>query len=307
MKKSCDFAAIGYCGIDSIAIVPSIPLDSKVEIIESFEQGGGPAATAAVAAARLGADTVFIGSVGDDSAGNAIIEEFASENVDTSHIAVRKGGTSPRAYCWIEANTGKRSIAWTRGKREELASDEVDEELIRNSRICHLDGHQMEAALAAAKIAAANNIPVSLDAGTIRPGIEKIIEFTDILISSEEFARRYTGESDNESALRALGKNGAAVTAVTMGEKGSMALGKDGEIIRCPAFKITPVDTTGAGDVFHGAFCVRYLETKDVYECMRFASAVSALKCLKSGGRTGIPSRAEVDEFLKRFCSRHGQ
>lgn len=299
MKKSCDFAAIGYCGIDSIAIVPAIPLDSKVEIIDNFDQGGGPAATAAVAAARLGADAAFVGSVGDDSAGSAILEEFAAEKVDTSHVAVRAGGSSPRAYCWIEADTGKRSIAWTRGKREELSADEVDEEFIKNSRILHFDGHQMQAALAAAKIAKANNIPVSLDAGTIRPGIEKLIEVTDILIASEEFSRRYTGASDNESALKLLGRNNSAVTAVTMGEKGSIALGKDGEIIHCPAFKITPVDTTGAGDVFHGAFCVRYLETQDVYECMRFASAVSALKCLKSGGRTGIPTRAEVDEFLK--------
>ena len=299
MKTNCDFAAIGYCGIDSIAIVPSIPLDSKVEIIESFDQGGGPAATAAVAAARLGADTAFIGSVGDDGAGNAILEEFAKEKVDTSRVAVRAGGTSPRAYCWIEAATGKRSIAWTRGKRAELSADEVDREFIKNTKILHFDGHQMEAALAAAEVAKANNIPVGLDAGTIRPGIEKLIAVTDVLIASEEFARRYTGESDNEAALKALGKNGSAVTAVTMGEKGSIALGKNGEIIHCPACKIDPVDTTGAGDVFHGAFCVRYLETKDVYECMRFASAVSALKCLKSGGRTGIPTRAEVDEFLK--------
>ena len=83
-----------------------------------------------------------------------------------------------------------------------------------------------------------------------------------------------------------------------MGDQGSMVL-DNGTILRCPAFKIQPVDTTGAGDVYHAAFGVRYLETQDLMDCMRFASAVSALKCLKLGGRTGIPTRTEVDDFLK--------
>ena len=84
-----------------------------------------------------------------------------------------------------------------------------------------------------------------------------------------------------------------------MGKAGSMAL-EGGRIVRCPAFRVEAVDTTGAGDVYHAAFAVRYLETRDLYDCMRFASAVSALKCLKLGGRAGIPSRAQVDDFLKR-------
>ena len=85
-----------------------------------------------------------------------------------------------------------------------------------------------------------------------------------------------------------------------MGDKGSMVLGKKGEILFCPAFSITPVDTTGAGDVYHAAFGVRYSETADVMESMRFASAVSALKCLQMGGRTSIPTRDQVNDFLNR-------
>ena len=100
-----------------------------------------------------------------------------------------------------------------------------------------------------------------------------------------------------EKALRALSGIGAAVTGVTMGDKGSMMMDK-GRMVRCPAFRITPVDTTGAGDVYHAAFGVRYLETRDLMECMRFASAVSAIKCLQLGGRAGIPSRADVERFL---------
>ena len=103
-----------------------------------------------------------------------------------------------------------------------------------------------------------------------------------------------------EEALFALAGIGAKVTGITMGELGSMVLA-EGKILRCPAFKVDKVvDTTGAGDVYHTGFAVRYLETDDLMECMRFASAVSALKCGKLGGRTGIPTRKEVDEFLKR-------
>lgn len=301
MTKKFDFTGLGFCSNDYIALLPEIPLDSKVKMLEHLIQGGGPAATSTVAASRLGLKAAFISSVGDDDAGKKIIADFDTEKVFTKSIQIRSGKTSPVAYCWTDAPTGKRSVAWTSGDLVEVTPDEIDYELIAASRVLHLDGHHTRAALAAAKFAKANGVLVNMDAGTLRDGVPELLTYTDILIASEEFARRITGINDLDKAIFKLAEYGAKVTGITMGELGSMVLTPEKSILRCPAFKLEKVvDTTGAGDVYHTGFCVRYLETDDLMECMRFGSAVSALKCGKLGGRTGIPNRNEVDLFLKQ-------
>ncbi len=292
------FIGLGFCGNDYLALLPEIPLDAKVRIERHLVQGGGPAATATVAAARLGLEASFIGVVGDDDAGKCIVKELEAEGIDTSSMKVRSGASSSIAYCWVDGRTGKRSIAWSHCSGKELGEDDIDYGLIRSAAILHLDGHNPKGALAAAKEARKCGVPVSLDAGTLRDGIAELLPYVTILIASEAFARKFSGERRLENALFRLKETGADVVGITMGKEGSMAL--DGEkVLRCPAFKIDAVDTTGAGDVFHGAFCVRYLETHEIGECLRFASAVSALKCLQLGGRTGIPNRRQVEEFLE--------
>ena len=298
MKDYPYFTALGFCSNDFLSFLPEIPLDNKVRILKHIVQGGGPAATSAVAAARLGVPSAFIGAVGDDDPGKWILRDFEKERVCTRGIAVRRGCSSAIAYCWIDSRNGKRSVAWTQGDLKELAPEEIDMDLVRHAKVLHLDGHHAGAALAAAREARKQGIPVSLDAGTWRESMKPLLPLTTFLIASEAFARQYSGEEDLRKALFKLGEIGAPVTGVTMGEKGSMALDK-GNILYCPAFRITPVDTTGAGDVYHTGFALRYLETHDLMESMRFASAVSALKCLQPGGRTGIPSRDEVDRFLE--------
>ena len=296
--EKIDFIGLGFCSTDYLALLPEIPLDGKVQMLEHLVQGGGPAATATVAAARLGLSAAFCGTIGDDEPGQWIRRDFEAEKVDTRALVSRSGRTSPIAYCWIDQPTGKRSIAWTRGNLEELRPEEVNLDLVRQARILQLDGHQPTAALTAAKEARKHGIPVLLDAGTLRDGVKELLPYVTILIASELFARQYSGEQELDKAIFKLAEAGAEVTGVTMGKEGSMVL-ENGKIVRCPAFGIVPVDTTGAGDVYHGAFGVRYLETHDLMECMRFASAVSAIKCLKLGGRAGIPTRKEVDSFLR--------
>lgn len=300
--KHFDFVSLGFCSNDYLAVLPEIPIDNKVQMLEHLVQGGGPAATSAVAAARLGMSTAFIGVAGDDEPGKWIVRDFEAEKVSTQGMIVRRGHTSAIAYCWIDAPTGSRSVAWTRGTLPELQADEVDLDLVRHAKILHLDGHNPKAALAAAKEAKKCGVLVNLDAGTLRDGVRELLPFVDILIASELFARQYSQQDDLEKALRKLGEIGARVTGVTMGSAGSMVL-DGGKTVHCPAFRITPVDTTGAGDVYHTGYAVRYLETQDPMQCMRFASAVSALKCLKLGGRTGIPTRAQVDGFLAEHQS----
>ena len=151
MKDYPYFTALGFCSNDFLSFLPEIPLDNKVKILKHIVQGGGPAATSAVAAARLGVPAAFIGAVGDDDPGKWILRDFGKEGVETRGIAVRRGCSSAIAYCWIDSRNGKRSVAWTQGDLKELAPEEIDMELVRNSKVLHLDGHHAEAALAAAR------------------------------------------------------------------------------------------------------------------------------------------------------------
>ena len=290
---------IGYCGMDYLCIVPYVPLDDKVEMVKSLVQGGGPAVTAIVAAARLGARTVFGGAVGDDERGARILAGLKEEGVDTRGVKVRPRARSPAGICWIEQKSGWRSIAWTHGTARPLAPREIDRGTILRSDVLHLDGHQTRAAIAAARIARRHGVAVSLDAGTIVPGIEELLALSDIVIASAEFARRHTGEARPEAAVRKLFSAGRRFSAVTLGPAG--ALGFDGSLLlRCPAFEVGVVDTTGAGDVYHGAFAFAFASGKPWPECMRFAAAVAALKCTRFGGRTGIPDFKTTEKFMRK-------
>lgn len=288
---------LGYCSVDYLSIVPHIPVDDKVEIVQSLIQGGGPAATAIVTVAKLGAETSFIGVVGDDERGKAILDGLSVEGVGIGGMKIRRGAESPAAFCWIEKTNGKRSIAWTRGNAKQLSPDELDDKLIKRSKVLHLDGHQTSAAIAAAKIAQTHGVTVSIDAGTIVLQIDELLELSDIVIASEKFASYHTGKLSIEKAVEKLFTANCKFSAITMGNRG--VIGFDGKnLLKCPAFKVDVVDTTGAGDVFHGAFVYKYSIGGTWHECMRFASAVSALKCTKFGGRTGIPSLSETENFL---------
>lgn len=284
--------------MDYLGIVPRIPIDDKVEIVETLQQGGGPAATAIVTAQRLGAATAFIGAVGEDERGKFIVSELIQEGVDCRYIKRQSGKASPAAFCWVVQNSGKRSIAWTRGTTTALTPSDIPHDMVASSRILHLDGHHAHAALVAARLARRHNTLVVLDAGTILPGIDQILEHTDIIIASETFAHTYTGKADIIEALKQLADASSQWVVVTLGSKGCIAF--DGtDIIDFPAFAIDVVDSTGAGDVFHGAFICKLLECDNLSYLLRFSSAVAALKCTQFGGRTGIPTLQQVERFLE--------
>ena len=303
VNDNVDILGIGYCGLDTLCLLPRIPLDDKVQISRTLVQGGGPAATATVAAARLGLDTAFLGVVGDDTRAEAVLQAFAKEGVDTQHVARRDGAESAAAFCWIDETTGKRSIAWSHGTAPALAADEVPAGLVRSTRALHFDGHQTAAAIRSAEIAKEENIPVFLDAGTIVPDIEELLSLCTVVIASQAFAKRFTGIDDPEEALRHLHGLGPQWTGITQGPAGS--LGFDGErIVFEGQFPVEVVDTTGAGDVYHGGFASRYVQSlkngnaPDLRDCMRFATITAGLKCRQLGGRTGIPSQDEVIQHL---------
>ncbi len=298
--KQFDFIGLGFCSNDHLAVLPFIPMDTKVKMISHAIMGGGPAANSTAGAATLGLSAAFAGTVGDDADGRMILEDFARQGVDTSMVKVRKGATSAIAYLWIEEQTGNRSCAWTREGLDELTEDEICPEVIASARILHLDGHNAAGAIAAAKVARDSGVIVNYDAGTLRDGTEELLPLADIMICSEEFIQKLTGLNDTERAVREVwAKYHPKVCGATMGKRGSMCFNGN-DFVKCPTFETEKVvDTTGCGDLFHTGFAVRYLETQDLMECQRFGAAVSSLKCRGLSGRPpSAPTRAEVEAFL---------
>ena len=145
-----DYISLGFCSNDHLAVLPFIPMDTKVKMVAHSIRGGGPAGNAAAGAAALGMRTAFAGTVGDDADGRMILDEFVREGVDVSMVKVRPGATSAIAYLWIEEKTGNRSCAWTREGLDELSADEIDAETVSRAKVLHLDGHNAVGALAAA-------------------------------------------------------------------------------------------------------------------------------------------------------------
>ncbi|MDD2708576.1 MAG: PfkB family carbohydrate kinase [Verrucomicrobiae bacterium] len=293
-----DLIGLGYCGLDHICLMPSIPQDDKVEILEHLVQGGGPAATATVAAARLGMRTAFLGVVGDDPSGAAIVKGLEMEGVNTQSLRVCSDTRSPAAYCWVESGNGKRGIGWTRGTVGSLQPASLKIELLQSVRLLHLDGHHMAAAAHAARIAKSGGATVSLDAGSFLDGIEDLMKLADLLVVSSSFADRFLGRLPPARQVEKLMSHGARIAAVTLGSEGVCAASREG-ILQRRAFAVQAVDTTGAGDVFHGALAYACLQNWPLARMIDFSSAAAAIKCLKLGGRTGIPTRTEVERFLE--------
>lgn len=301
-----DYVALGFVSNDHLAVLPFIPIDTKVKMLSHAIRGGGPAGNAVAGYATLGGTAAFIGTVGDDADGQMILDEFRREGVDVSSVKIRSGASSAIAYLWIDEKSGARSCAWTREGLNELSAEEIEGDsalvaLIEGAKVLHLDGHHAAGAIAAAKIARRAGVTVMYDAGTVRDGMEDLLALADLLICSEEFILKLTGLSDVEAAVRAVfAKYRPAVCGATMGARGSMCF--DGtNVVRCPAFSVEKVvDTTGCGDLFHAGFAMRWRETHDLLDCQRFGAAVSALKCRGVSGRPpACPTRCEVEELLK--------
>jgi len=300
-NPSFDVTGVGGAAWDFLGVITKNPVPGeKEQIIEMTQQGGGQTGTAISTVARLGGKAAIIGATGDDEFGQKIRESLRVEGVDISHMQIDRGKTSHIAFCMILSEGGDRTIFFNRGTKKFLEADDVDEEVILNSRCLITDTHHIKASVRAAEIARSSGIYVVTD-------IEKPTRFNDTLfklathnIIPFRFLLETTGEKDLENAMHAWReKYTDNILVATLGEKGSIACtGK--EIIRQEAYKIDPVvDTTGAGDVFHGAFAYGLTLEYDLCKNLKFASLVSGLKCRSLGGRAGIPTEKELKKYWK--------
>ena len=300
MEKRFDVVGIGYTALDYLGIVPHLPAgNTKLEVRDFTIQGGGPTATAMVTLRRLGLTAAYAGKVGGDGFGTRMLDELRREEVDVSSVVVEPGATSQFAFIMVDAKTAARTILWTRGSVSHLRANEVKVDLVASARGLFIDDLEPEAALVAAKAARAHAIPVLIDAGSLRPGVRELLPYCDYIIASELFAEQISGSTDLRTALEVLDSFGPKASVVTLGEKGCVFLSGEG-VVEVAGFTVEAVDTTGAGDVFHGAYLFAVLEGWDTLRACTFANAVAALKCRKLGGRAGIPNLSEALAFLAR-------
>ena len=269
--------------------------------------GGGPAATAIVAAAKLGVRAGWVGTAGTDEAADLKVRFLARHGVDVSRLVRRQGPENQVVVVYVEQTTGERVFCGLRKLGDNrLTPQELDRQYITSAQYLHLDGFQAEAALEAARWMRHAGRKVVLDGGTtggqIGPHLRQLIPHVDVLICGSGFIPALTGRTDLAEAGRAALDLGPSVVVQTEGDDGSYTTTAEGHF-HTPIFPVEVLDTTGAGDVFHGAYIVGLLRGWDVGRIATFASAVAAMKCTRLGGRAGIPTFDQAVEF----CRRHGR
>jgi len=294
-----DCLGVGICALDYLSILDPYPgLDEKIDVLASSIQGGGPVPTAMAALSKLGAKVAFVGKVGDDYEGKLIRSELEKFKVNTDFLIVDKKVKSLKAFIWVDKGSGKRTVALDRIKMSPIKPEELSFLKKVSFKYLHLDGRDIEANIFLAKKARKDGSEVILDLGSLRENIESLFPYVDYLVVSKKFAYDYTGLKDLSQACLELKKIGFKCVVITLSEKG--CLWTDSQKVNYfPGFKIDVVDTTGAGDVFHGGFIYGLLRKWRMGKIIQFASACAALKCRKLGGREGIPTLKEVENFLK--------
>lgn len=287
-----DVLCVGHASYDLVFSIDHHPNeDEKIFANQLTQCGGGPAANAAVTVARLGCKAAFAGYLGQDVYGNAHLQELLDEGVN---IALVMRGTSPTPLSTILVKpNGNRALINYKGNTQALAENAIDFSNT-NPKVILFDGHEPELSVPLAIKARERGIPTVLDAGSLHKGTEVLMSHVDYLVASEKFALQLTGNI--ATALQQLADL-VPNAIITLGERGLLwQRGKNrGEH---PAFLVDAIDTTGAGDAFHGAFAAAIACGMNWYESLNYASAAGALCCTKVGARPGLPLKQEIEALV---------
>lgn len=298
LPVTVDVVGVGLNATDTIIRLPRFPeINSKVEIISAEVLPGGQVASAVVACRRWGLTTRYVGKIGGDDAGRLQARLFAEEGVE-AHLIQAPGAASQVAYILVDENSGERTILWKRDPAIALRPEDLRPEWITQARALHVDGHDTAAAATAAKWARLAGIPVTADLDSVYPGVEALLPNVDFMLSSRQFPERLTGESDLRNSLPLLHRRYKfRLTAATLGADGVLAW--DGEDFHyCPGFVVEARDTTGAGDIFHGAFLYALLQGWPLARQLEFSCAAAALDCTASGARGRIAALEEIEKLM---------
>jgi sugar/nucleoside kinase (ribokinase family) len=273
---------------------------AKVSASEFITTGGGCAANAALAVARLNGRAAFAGPLGgkNDAVSERILAELAAEGVDCSGVARVDGGTASVSLILLDAQ-GEKTIATRRGVGLGQTLPQDADRLVAHVDAVLVDNRFPDFVAAVCRAAQARKIPIVIDLDLATEPHDALLKFGTYVIASSEALRATTGLAEPAAALARLAENVPGFVAVTDGPNGVYWLEK-GALRHMPAFAVTAIDTLGAGDAFHGAFTLALAEGLNLVGALRFASAAAALKCTHFGGAAGSPKRVEVEAFLKR-------
>ena len=256
---------------------------------------GGKGANQAVAAARLGAEVKMVGCIGDDVYGQLVLKALKDNNVDSTYVKVLPGENSGTAHITVAENDN--SIIVIKAANDLVSPALIDEawDAIKEADIVLLQ-HEIPAATNAYVIEKCfeAGVPVMLNPAPVAPVPPELLAKVTYLTPNEhEAAILFAGQGKADI----LGRNQGKVI-MTLGSKG-VAYAEKGQVYNVPGFKVQPVDTTGAGDTFNGAFAVARANGKNMYDSISFANAAAALSVQKLGAQGGMPYLNEVEEMLK--------
>jgi sulfofructose kinase len=291
--------AVGHAALDYVYRIEAFPSSpTKLRAIDHVTSGGGMAANAAATIARLGGDVSLWARVGDDASGGIIRHQLREAGVGISHVRACTGIPSATAAVIVDRR-GERLVISEDDHEFPLAADWLPVPEVETARAILSDLTWLEGTLAAFNAARVHGIPTILDVDlNSGPLFTRVIGLADYAIFSAGALKSFVDGSTEEERLAGVIRLGVRHAGVTLGARGYHWAARNGEHGRQAAFPVEAVDTTGAGDAFHGAFTWSVAEGKSDRDCARIAAAVSAMSCTGLGARSALPTRIELEKFL---------
>ncbi len=296
-----EILGLGCVAVDELIYVETFPVpDAKTPVLRTERQCGGLTATALVAGSRLGATCAYAGVLGTDELSAFAVERMRQEGIDLAHLRQRPEAGPVHSFIVVDSARQTRNIFFDASKPNGAAAAWPEAPVIQSARVLFVDTFGLEGMVRAARLARAAQIPVVADfERTTGPGFSDLLGLVDHLILSQSFAHTLTGQSDPQAAVELLWTKERKLVAVTCGAEGCWFLEEGKPAQHQPAFKVQAVDTTGCGDVFHGAYAAALAWGMGVGDRIRIASAAAALKATQTGGQAGIPTWLAVETFLR--------
>jgi sugar/nucleoside kinase (ribokinase family) len=293
-----DVVGVGANSVDYVYRLPTYPQPdsptAKLRIASHRVSFGGQTTTALCTCAALGLRAKYIGTFGNDDSGRRIREEVARHGVDLEDACVREA-PNPFAVILLAEGQGERIVLWDRDRVLALRDDELKPDVIRGARLVHVDDVDANAAIRAAGIARQAGLPVTSDIEALTDRTDALVEAVTIPIFAEHVLRALTGEDDVERALRKVRRTHEGVLCVTLGSRGAMLLDGD-RLHHEPGLPVNAVDTTGAGDVFRGAFIYALLRGDAPADLLRFANAAAAMSCTREGAIASVATLSALEQ-----------
>ena len=289
MKVLC----LGHATWDIVIPVDEYPIENtKNRVNNLIECGGGPASNAAYLLGKWGIDTYFCGVVGNDENGKKIKKEFINDNVNTDYLQLSDNHTTTTSYVIVNEKTGSRTALAHHPSNLKMNDQVIDNDF----RFLHIDGQEYEMSL---KMLENKNIISVIDAGRVTDEVIDLCKKVNYVVCSKDFALKYTNEKDLEKIFQKLKKDFKGEIIITLEEKGCAYYHDKLKII--PTIKVKPVDSTGAGDIFHGAFCYGIANGYPLEKAIKYGNIAAGLSCQTMGARLSVPKLDDVVKIYEKI------